>query len=249
MTWRDRYFEHFYEGRPSWQNGTEQFHKLIQRHLQPTAGVLELGSGSSNRTTALLAQCSAFVDGIDIDPEIETNEALRRRVVYDGRQFPIADNSYDAVVTDYVLEHVEDPVAVLGEVTRVLKPHGVFLFRTPNLYHYVSLASYLSPHWLHVAIARYVRATPDAVEPYPTFYRLNTNKQIRRLCDQASLSAVEVQMVEKEPSYGKFSRIAFLGGVAYERFVNSADMFGILRANIFGVFRKQTSDNQLRSAA
>jgi len=44
---------------------------------------------------------------------------------------PKADNTYDAVVNTQVLEHVPDPLAVLKELHRVLKPGGVLLLSLP----------------------------------------------------------------------------------------------------------------------
>jgi len=45
-------------------------------------------------------------------------------VVTDGSTLPFADNTFDAVLSEAVLEHVQDPVAYLLEVKRVLKPGG-----------------------------------------------------------------------------------------------------------------------------
>lgn len=44
---------------------------------------------------------------------------------------PQSDNSYDIVVNTQVLEHVPDPLAVLCELNRVLKPGGRLLLSVP----------------------------------------------------------------------------------------------------------------------
>jgi 2-polyprenyl-6-hydroxyphenyl methylase/3-demethylubiquinone-9 3-methyltransferase len=49
-----------------------------------------------------------------------------------GEALPYGDAAFDAVVCVDVLEHVADLDKVLGQVARVLRPGGVFLFDTIN---------------------------------------------------------------------------------------------------------------------
>ncbi len=52
--------------------------------------------------------------------------------VSSGEQLPFADNSFDYVSCCDVLEHVQDVDAVLAEISRVLKPGGLFFYDTIN---------------------------------------------------------------------------------------------------------------------
>lgn len=45
-------------------------------------------------------------------------------VVTDGGALPFADNTFDAILSEAVLEHVKDPFAYTRELARVLKPGG-----------------------------------------------------------------------------------------------------------------------------
>ena len=45
----------------------------------------------------------------------------------------IPDESFDAIIMNHVLEHLTDPVLVLGQCKRLLKPGGIFVAATPNL--------------------------------------------------------------------------------------------------------------------
>jgi SAM-dependent methyltransferase len=77
--------------------------------------------------------------------EAEGIEISARGRAYAARNFPalkvrgnplpdpdIPDHCYDAVSLFYVLEHLSDPIAVLKETRRILKPGGVLLLRWPH---------------------------------------------------------------------------------------------------------------------
>jgi hypothetical protein len=45
-------------------------------------------------------------------------------------------------------------------------------------------------------------------------------------------------MIEAEPSYGAAHPLLFYPMMAYERVVNSSDLFSVFRVNILGTLRK-----------
>ena len=51
-------------------------------------------------------------------------------------QIPFADNSFDTVLMDNVLEHIEDPEPVIKEIIRVLKVDGRLLIGVPGVLGY-----------------------------------------------------------------------------------------------------------------
>ena len=58
--------------------------------------------------------------------------------------------------------------------------HVAYVFRTPNLYHFIPLVSRLAPHRFHQAVANRLRNLPrEAPDPYRTYYRLNSRGAIR----------------------------------------------------------------------
>ena len=60
--------------------------------------------------------------------------ALSVDVVGDARIMPFSDASVDVVLITQVLEHIPDPVAVIGEIRRVLKPGGTLLLSVPSIF-------------------------------------------------------------------------------------------------------------------
>ena len=234
----ERLLARYYFSKPEFIDGTAEFHQLCERYIPHGETVLEIGAGPGNATSQFLASRTRLV-GVDISDDVFTNEWVEQAATYDGRRLPFRDASFKAVVTNYVLEHIANPRDHFKEVRRVLQPGGVYCFRTPNLWHYVTLASTVLPHSAHCSLVKWLQNTNEQGHlPYPTFYSANTRGSIRKLSGIAGLKTLVLQMVEKEPVYGGVSGKLFLLMMAYERIVNSSALFSGIRVNIFGVLQK-----------
>lgn len=233
----DHLFAKYYYAHPDFVDGTKAFHRLCGDTLVHGSTILEIGAGPANSTSAFLATIGRVV-GLDVSNEVMTNASLASAHAYDGTTFPFESDSFAACASNYVLEHIDDPARHFMEVARVLKPDGVYCFRTPNVWHYVGFVSKCLPHTLHLALANRLRGLPDARDPYPTFYRSNTRAAIGRLARSAGLSVVALPTTEAEPWYGRSHALLFYPMMLYERFVNSSARFEGLRSNILGVLQK-----------
>jgi SAM-dependent methyltransferase len=54
----------------------------------------------------------------------------------DADYLPFDDESYDSIIMDNVLEHIESPEVIIGEIHRVLDKNGIFLVGVPGLFGY-----------------------------------------------------------------------------------------------------------------
>lgn len=234
----DALFRRFYYGVPGFVDGTSEFHRLCETYVPRRQRILEIGPGPDNCTSRFLSSLGPVV-GADITDELLANRWLSEAHVYDGAVLPFQDCSFAVCVSDYVLEHIEQPAQHFREVARVLAPGGAYCLRTPNRWHYVTLAARMLPYCVHVLAANRLRALPNNVrEPYRTVYRANSMRLIRRMAAQAGLRTVELAVVEKEPSYGRAHPLLFVPMMLYERAVNGFEPLKGLRANIFAVLQK-----------
>ena len=63
----------------------------------------------------------------------------------DGQNLHFSKKSFDAVILQDTLEHVENPSILLNEIARVLKPGGLAYITTPNRLSVLNILS--DPHW------------------------------------------------------------------------------------------------------
>jgi ubiquinone/menaquinone biosynthesis C-methylase UbiE len=144
---------------------------------------------------ALSSRCKSFV-GIDYDlRSLVKHRALTKKVRGNIEHLPFKDQSFDLITANVVLEHVKEPISVLKEVRRILKPGGNFLFHTPNLVGYTTTIARLLPDAVKLKIVPYLQARPQA-DVFPTFYRFNSPATVRALAEEAGFSVTELRAVE-----------------------------------------------------
>ena len=116
---------------------------------------------------------------------------------------------------------------------RVLKPGGRFVFLTPNRWDYASLAALAIPNRLHPMLVRRLTDRKEC-DTFPTFYRANSNRAIRRLARQSGFEVESIRYLNQYPDYFRKIPPLFLLGVAYERLTSAWDRLGFLRGWILG---------------
>jgi SAM-dependent methyltransferase len=242
----DHLFDRYYFSRADFVDGTTQFHQLLATQIKPRSLILEIGSGGSNPTSSYLSTLGTVI-GADISPEVEANVALNEAHTFDGVHLPFPSKSFDACVSNWVIEHIGDPSAHFHEVARILKDGGTYCFRTPNRWHYFVIGSRLLPFSAHLRIANKLRGLSEGEhDPYPTFYRANSSTRIYELSCETGLAPLSLFTIETEPSYGRFHPVLFYPMLCYERIVNSCGAFQSLRASLLGALRKPSTAPALK---
>ncbi|KAL0476538.1 ubiquinone biosynthesis O-methyltransferase [Acrasis kona] len=121
----------------------DYFQNLIREHVNGSnLNIVDIGCGGGILTEALaIINPSSNITGLDqssnsiqtaADHAKQSNVNNIHYAVSSAYSIPLPDSFADVVVMSDVLEHLHDLTLAMSEVSRILKPGGIFLYDTIN---------------------------------------------------------------------------------------------------------------------
>lgn len=101
-------------------------------HIPNTAKLLDVGCGTGKMLSLLKSVAEPI--GVDYSPraiEYCIKKRAGEAILANGSTLPFANESFDVVSAQEVLEHIEDDASALREWSRVLKQNGVLFLTCP----------------------------------------------------------------------------------------------------------------------
>ncbi|HPF39311.1 MAG TPA: class I SAM-dependent methyltransferase [Phycisphaerae bacterium] len=218
-----------------WEHPYARLRREALGQLDPTKRILEVGCGRDFFEAQRYLGKTRDVWGVDPDFEpglCPASDSGARIIRGCGADLPFADRSFDVIVCRSVIEHLPEPQPFFSEMARTLRPGGALLCLTPNRYDYVSIAAHLAPNRWHTPIVRFMEGR-DEGHTYPTYYRANSERAIRKLASATGLRVQQFERLNHNPSYLTFSPLLYRLGIAYDRVITSTPRLAWLRAWLF----------------
>ena len=196
-------------------DGTIVFYSFVKAAMlrQDAKKVMDFGAGrgvtfhNKDFTNASLFKVElmdlrtsgAEVWACDISEAVSEHAASHHQVQIsiDGK-LPFEDCFFDIIVSDVTFEHVTNPEMVAAELKRVLKPGGYICARTPNKYGYPAIVARMVPNRSHVAALQKISPERNAVDIFPTAFKMNTISGVRKLFSGCEIGFYRAS---SEPSY------------------------------------------------
>jgi SAM-dependent methyltransferase len=128
------------------------YEEVVHEHTAPDQARLDVGCGRylippwrRDNPTPLFDLPRAM---FGVDPDVVAlaeNREVPFRCAGLADNLPFADESFDLVTANMVVEHLRDPLVEFREIARVLRPGGIFVFHTPNARGYPTLLARALP--------------------------------------------------------------------------------------------------------
>ena len=140
--------------------------------------LLDVGCGKGDFMNRMRRQ-GWKVEGLEVDADaVEYARSTSDLSVHLGSlediRFP--DNTFDVITSNHVIEHVHDPISLIRECLRILKPGGRLVLATPNMESFGH--QIFEKDWSHL-------------DP-PRHLRLFTKKTLRECAARAGFQSIDV---------------------------------------------------------
>lgn len=180
---------------PSPRRAVAGFGRWVAEECPPDARVLNIGAGCNlSGSLAPLRRRARVLVGVDPDRSIDDNSTLDERHCQSLEAYAASGpEPFDLAFSVFVLEHVHDPKSFTLACSRILKPGGVLMGMTVNLWHYFGLATWAATR-AGVADRLLPHLRPRSqVERYhfATEYHLNTVRAMMRHLEDSGFDEVE----------------------------------------------------------
>jgi SAM-dependent methyltransferase len=163
--------------------------------LEVTAPDLEL---TMVRRARLTVCCDRVVDAI------AKHRSIRAGVGATLDHLPFRSASLDLITLNNVAEHLEHPREVLSEFARVLAPGGRVIIHTPNVASYpvriAEVGRRILPKPFIMKLIRYMDFREEE-DVFPTFYRVNTDRDLKASAAEAGLLCEELVFAPARPLF------------------------------------------------
>jgi len=195
-------------GEPSyvWRDGQQRRLQMILNAAgeRIQGRVLENGCGLGSYMYRMQTD-ENFTVGLDVefDRTLEAHQKNQRIICGVGEFLPFPDDSFDLILSNEVIEHVQDDHAAISEIVRTLKPGGRLVLFCPNRgygFETHGIFWHGEYHFGNIPFVNYLpRSLRDRLAPHVNVY---TRGDLARL-----FSGLPVTLITKRTIFGAYDNI------------------------------------------
>lgn len=170
-----------------WEKLTNDYLLLLKKNINPNSSILDAGCGGGG----IFSESKLNKKGkpkllIGLDSNINRNPYLDKKFVADLERLPFNNETFDIIVCEWVIEHLQNPYLVSEEFLRVLKTDGVLIFIPPNILNPLVIFSKLIPNKIKDKILKRLLCVEEK-DLFPLFLRWNSVFKINKITQKVGL--------------------------------------------------------------
>lgn len=235
MNKQEFYRKEYHRLNPDWQDSLTIYRDTIDQFTHTGTKLLDIGCGHGQFLKPVYDK-TIHTYGVDPDQAaLDKNTLIKNKVVGFVEKLPFENNFFDLVISEWVLEHLDNPKQAFSEIYRVLKPGGKVVFLTPNVWNYNVWIIRLIPNRLHSFFTKklYQRQEGDT---YPVRYKINSLNKLTKTLTPIGFKKIKV-ILNGDPSYISFNKPLFVLACLIEKILNIKALH-FAKVHLIGIYQK-----------
>ena len=163
--------------------------------------VLDIGCGIKSKICTGLRESGheIILHGLDIDPYAMKNKVVDKVYISSAENMPFDDSTYDVVVSNYLLEHVDDYRKTLNEMARVVEKGGLLSLTFANPTSPNGIIARLTPLWFHKFFRTVVMGIK--IPAFPTVYSYKSVTDVVKCLDMNGFTKIKTTYISDDASF------------------------------------------------
>lgn len=227
---------------PTLKNSQYLYEDILQSHINPNIEWLDIGCGHqilpswrSDEEKSLIRNCKMVV-GIDYDlNSLRDHKNILLKVRGNITKLPFKNQSFDLVTANMVVEHLDKPATQFQEINRILKPGGIFIFHTPNIFGYTTAIARLIPNIVKDKLIYLLQGRREK-DIFDTYYRGNTRREIYKLSANTGFQVMKIKMIVSSAQFVVIPPLVIFELIWIRLLMTKP--FKPLRTNIIAILKK-----------
>lgn len=134
MEYNEEHARAYAERRKGYSETDQELFRILDAFNVRDKAVLDFGCGDGHHAVEISDMGARHVMGVDISKAMiqraKAHEAAGKPInftLYDGKTIPCEDETFEIVMSNFVLHNISDTQSILTELHRVMKPGGQFV--------------------------------------------------------------------------------------------------------------------------